>query len=390
MLSAVIVGTDKAANSLLRATLQQTGLVRAVREWEPVAAKFPSPEEPIPDLVLLDLPADADPFFEFSAHLRKQRPALHIFACSQAPPEPSLLLQAMRSGVQEFLTQPVTVEALKSAMSLLVGDGAGQPARQAEKAFVVAGSKGGMGTSTVTVNLGVQIENVTKKRVALLDFARPFGHLSLLLDLKPRFTIRDAIENIDRLDAHFLGGLVTRHKTGLEVLAGAANAEDRQHVTVPALARIVNVAQSAFDFLLLDVGCVDFSEWAPVMRLARSILLVTEPSLLALWTLERHLATAVSAGLDRGRIQVVINRWQRGDEVALVNVEKSLKLSIRARLPNDYRAVSEAVTQGMPLTQNANNPLVARYRELASFLTGNSTAAPERTNALAGLFSGRK
>lgn len=392
MLNAVIVGIDKASLTVLRATLQQTGMIHSVREWEPVKDKYPAPGEPVPDLVLLDLPSNPESYFAFSIHLRQLRPTVRIVACSSALPDPNLLLQAMRSGVQEFLTAPLTPDALRDAISRFAAERTGPVALIPENVIVVAGSKGGVGTSTVAVNLAVQVAQATKKRVALLDFAYPFGHLSLLLDLQPRFTIRDALLNIERLDAHFLGGLVTRHKTGLEVLAGASHAEVWQRFTIAGLARIVNVAQSAFDFVLLDAGVVDFSEWAPVMKLARAILLVAEPSLLSLWVLERHLATATSAALDRERIRIVINRWMRNDDNALANVEKNLKQPIHIRLPNDYRQVSEAMTLGMPLTDNSSSPLVARYRELASSLTGGTTAVAEgrRGGALSGLFSGRE
>jgi putative transposase len=83
------------------------------------------------------------------------------------------------------------------------------------------GVKGGVGTSTVAVNLGVQLVQLSKRCVILFDLARPVGHVSPLLDLKPRFSVSDAIESLDRLDTHFLGGLLTGHRSGLEVLVMA-------------------------------------------------------------------------------------------------------------------------------------------------------------------------
>lgn len=390
MLTAVIVGTDKDAIETLRATMQQTGLIHSVRDWEPVAERYPPAGEPVPDVVLLDLSSAPRHYFEFAAHLHRIRPGVGIIACSSTSPEQNLLLQAMRSGVQEFLTKPVSPETLRGVISRFGEERAPTGGPVAGKLIVVAGSKGGVGTSTVAVNLGVQVAQLTKMRVALFDFARPLGHLSLLLDLQPRFNIRDALENIDRLDGHFLGGLITRHKTGLEVLAGASNSEDWQGVSIPTISRIVSVGQSVFDFLLVDAGVVDVSEWAPALRMAHAVLLVAEPSLLALWTLERHLTAASSAGFDRSRIHIVINRWRRVDDDAIANVEKNLKQPVHTRLPNDYRQVSEAVTLGMPLTGNASNPLVARFRDLAASLTGVTPTDGERRGALSSLFSTRK
>ena len=78
----------------------------------------------------------------------------------------------------------------------------------ADRTIIVTGSKGGVGTTTVALNLSVQLASQAKKRVALLDFARPFGQISMMLDLEPRFTVLDALERIDRLDERILVSMV--------------------------------------------------------------------------------------------------------------------------------------------------------------------------------------
>ena len=97
-----------------------------------------------------------------------------------------------------------------------------------DRLIVVMGSKGGVGTTTVAVNVGVQLATYARKHVALLDFASPLGNVHLLLDLHPKFTVRDAVDNLDRLDSHFFAGLMTRHKTKLEILGGATQPEEWQ------------------------------------------------------------------------------------------------------------------------------------------------------------------
>src|SRR5260370_12767738 len=123
-----------------------------------------------------------------------------------------------------------------------------------EKLIVVMGSKGGVGTTTVAVNLGVQLSTYTHKRVVLLDFARPLGNVHLLLDLHTKFGVRDAVENLDRLDGHFFSVLLTRHKTKLEILVGAMQPEESQSIAVSSRYRVVNVADSRFDIVLWAIG----------------------------------------------------------------------------------------------------------------------------------------
>jgi pilus assembly protein CpaE len=242
----------------------------------------------------------------------------------------------------------------------------------AEKAILVTGSKGGVGTTTVALNLGVQLAMQTKKRVALVDLARPFGQISLMLDLEPRFTVLDALERIERLDERLLASFAIRHKTGVEIIAGPLHApmkaEQRQSVTIQALSRLIEIAGLAYDFVIVDVGVVNAAEWAEVLREAQTILLVAEPSVLALAMIERHMAAAAPAGVDCQRIQIVINRWRQNDDAVVAAFEKNLRRPVLTRLPNDYRQLTEAVQLGLPLTGSANNSLIARYRDLASWL----------------------
>jgi pilus assembly protein CpaE len=242
----------------------------------------------------------------------------------------------------------------------------------AERNIIVTGSKGGVGTTTVALNVAVHMAQLTKRRVGLIEFARPFGQISLMLDFVPRFTLLDALERIDRLDSPLLASLVTRHKTGVEILAGplhaALRADQRPLVTLEAMLRILTLANEVFDLVVVDLGFVNAAEWARVLQFAGTLLLVAEPSALALGMLERYLNAVDATGLDRNRFQIVINRWRQNDDEPVAKSEKDLKQSFFARLPNDFRQVSEAVTLGIPLTAGSNNPLVGRYRDLAARL----------------------
>lgn len=241
-----------------------------------------------------------------------------------------------------------------------------------ETPIIVTGSKGGVGTSTVALNIAVQLAMQTKRSTLLVDLARPFGQISLMLDLDPRFTILDALERIERLDERLLASMTMRHKSGVEILAGPQQApmkaEQRQSVTIQAISRLIEIADAAYDFVVVDIGVVNAAEWAVVLRHAGTILLVAEPNALALGMIAHHVAAAAPAGVDCSRIHIILNRWRQNDDDALASFEKNSGLSILKRLPNDYRQLTEAVQLGMPLVGSANNPLIARYRDLAAWL----------------------
>ena len=254
-----------------------------------------------------------------------------------------------------------------------------------ENIVIATGSKGGVGTTTVALNLAVQVAMQTRKRVGLLDLARPFGQISLMLELEPRFTILDALERIERLDEPLLASMAMRHKTGVEILAGplhaAMKAEQRQSVTLAALTRLVEIAARAFEFVVIDMGVVNAAEWAPVLRHAAILLLVAEPSVLALGMIARHISAAAPAGVDCERIHVIVNRWRQNDDAVLADFEKRAPRPVLVRLPNDYRQVTEALALAVPLTGSSNNLLLSRYRALAAWAAEKSRLASEQANA---------
>ncbi len=389
MLVASVASNVPKNGSYLRACLEQTGLVKSISEWGIEPSRHPAPGEMVPDVVLIDLTRELEPCFEFAAHLRRLRPSACLMGYSPVQnPSPGLLIQAMRSGMQEFLTHPIEATRLREILQRYIQDRGptAEAGEAAEKAIAVMGAKGGVGTTTVAVNLAVQLAAIAGKRAVLLDFGRPLGLVSLLLDLQPRFSIRSAIENLERLDSYLLAGLLTHHKSGLEVLGGVSDPDEWQHIPVPALPRVVNVAQNSCDYLVMDLGSVYSSEWSSVLHLARTILLVAQADVPGLWALERHLSALTSFGLDPARVQIIINRWHRPDEEALKAFEKKAKRSIFGRIPNDFRRVSMAVNLGAPLSSDHNDTLLSKFRQMAYQLAGASPAGETRRGSFFNLF----
>ena len=388
MLTAAIASSDLTTSAQLLAGLEQTGLVSSVMQWTIPLERIPESAEQMPDVVFLDLAREPEPFFAFANQLRRMRPTIKLIACSAAvPPQPSLLLEAMRSGVQDFLGKPVQPDSLKDLLLRIAQDSSTKEFPSQDKLIVVMGAKGGVGTTTVAVNLGVQLASFANKRTVLLDFARPLGNVHLLLDLHPKFGIRDAVESLDRLDSHFLAGLLTRHKTKLEILGGATQPEEWQAIDVNVLDRVVNVTQNSFDIVLLDIGSQFSTEWANILRMARMILIVAEANVPSLWTLERRLLALKGFGISQERARIIINRWHKGDDEVLKSIQKDINRPIFASLPNDFRKASQAVNLGTPILENHNNVLSSRYRQIAGQLVGIDTSVIEKKSPLSCLFS---
>lgn len=371
---AIASGNPKSA-AQLRAALQQSGLVESVTEWNPSSNGDwqVHSKENVPEIVILDMDRDPNAFFLLALHVRRLRPTVNVIATSAHDAHPELLREAMRSGVREFLPSPLDAQVLRNTILQFIQESSNSGVVLSRKLIVVMGAKGGVGTSMLAINLAAQIASRKNRRTILMDLGQPIGLLSLMLDLRPRFTIRDGLDNLHALDAHFLNGLLAKHSSGLELLAGLVHPDDRERFSPSSITRILNVAQTIAEVVVVDFGVPFAPEWREVLGEANKILVVAEPTVPSLWSLERHLSAMADLDRETDRIKIVINRYTRKDDKAVSSLEKHLKRSIFARLPNDTAQVSEAINLGMPLFKNHSNPLTTGVRQLATNLLGGTS-----------------
>ena len=387
-LTVAMAGADTAGNAMLRSMLEQSGQAKEVKEWaSPSSLKLRHAED-VPDIVFLDLSSGMGSEFLFAQELSKIRPSVVIIACSaKNETNPEFLLQAMRSGIRDFLQKPYNRIEVASLMHRLSGESGAQPVKRTAtgRLMAVLGTKGGVGTSTVAVNLAVQLARVPSKKALLLDFSRPMGDVAALLDLKPKFQVRDAIENVRRLDGTLLSGLLTPHKSGLQVLCGASRLDDWQNSSLAVIERIVEVAQQNFDFVVMDLGSYYSSEWERILQGAE-VLLVSEADLPGLAKLDKHLRALANLRVASNQIRLVINRWHRSDEEALAQIETSMKMPVFARLPNNFKQVTEATVRGVPVVKEGD-PLTEGFARIAGQLTGTQNPDEAKKSRLGSFFS---
>jgi pilus assembly protein CpaE len=387
MLTAAVVSYDTASRAALAKCLLETGLTRQVEEFADTPDYYPALMQALPEVVLLDLSLeDPGPQFEVASFLHRLSPAIRIVACSALQePDPALLMRAMRYGVREFLRKPVEVALLREVLARFEQERGIVTTAGPKKLIAVMGAKGGVGATTVAVNLSVQLAQISHKRVVLLDFARPMGFTSLMLDLQPKFSVRDAAQNAERMDSHLLDGFVTHHKSGLSVLAGISNPGEWSNISLSAMPRIAEVAQVHSDYVVADMGVHCPAEWVGILSAARYVLLVSEAHVTSLWAVERQVSALIAQKVDASLLRLVINRWHRRDDQVLKSIEQRTKRNVFMRLPNNFAKVNDSVNTGTPLADNHDNAIVSRLREFATELTGG-TVAPKR-GGLGNLFS---
>jgi pilus assembly protein CpaE len=294
--------------------------------------------------------------------------------------EPSVLMQAMRIGVKEFLPQPLDAGEIEKALGRFrkrkTEEGAAR-SRKRGRVLTVFGSKGGVGTTTVAVNLAVSLtQGARKHSVALLDMNTLFGEIPLFLEMAPKFNWSEITKNIDRLDGTFLQNILSRHKSGLQVLPSPAYLNGHVRPTPEIMKRLIGLMRTIFDFVVVDAGQSTEETSLKVMELSDTLLLVTILSLPCLANTNKLLRSLTELGyVGPERIKVVLNRYLKKGEIAIGDAEAGIGQEFYWVIPNDFATTMSAINGGKPLFYLApKSPITKSFLDLAASLTA---AAPE-------------
>jgi pilus assembly protein CpaE len=319
-----------------------------------------------PDVLVLDLRGEAGLPSGLAA-VKRRHPQTGVVIVASAL-DPNLMLEAMRAGVNEFVTEPIVPTDLRSAIERVVGQQTSSATHGKVLAFV--GAKGGVGTTTLAVNVAVALAADKTSRVLITDLhVSAHGDAALLLGVEPRFSVVDAIENTNRLDAAYLSGLVAHAKPGLDVLASperpALRPPDAQQVRA-----LLERLASQYEVIVLDVPRTDFGVLDALDPLTAVTLVVNQE----LPTIRR---AAQIAGLLRQRygkdkVAAVVSRYDSRADIGQEDIERVVGLPVWATLPSDYRKAIAAANAGRPLVSDNHSRLAASVVQLAHKLVGVS------------------
>jgi pilus assembly protein CpaE len=318
------------------------------------------------------------------ATLKRQHPATNVILLASTL-DPALMLEGMRAGVNECIAEPLRQTDIDAALTRLLG----QHTKGAEgPVFAFVGAKGGVGTTTTAVNVATTLTKLSPAGALLIDLHLAYGDAAVFLGVDARFSVLDALENLHRLDAQFLKGLVCRTVSGLELLPSADRPATRL-LDVRRLGSVIQLAASQYAYTVLDVPRSDLTVLDNLDDVA-SIVVVANQELATVRNAGR-MAAALRARYPKANVTTVINRTDGRSEINQQDVEKVVGSAIAHQFPSDYRRALLAMHKGRPLALDNHNQLSASFNALARDLAGVDTKKSERaTSGFKGLLSGRR
>jgi pilus assembly protein CpaE len=318
------------------------------------------------------------------ALLKKEHPSTGVVIVA-GKLDPAVMLEAMRAGVTEWVTEPIVPKDLVAAVERLLELA---PTQATGELYAVIGAKGGVGATTVAVNVATALAS-TRKSTLLIDLHPAGGDAALFLGAEPRFSVLDALDNTHRLDEAYLKGVVVKTAAGPDLLASP---ERFTPVAIePRRVRaVVQFAMRCYRFVVIDVpradACVD-----ETLGLAANITVVATQELAAVRSASR-MAAMLRQRHGAERVYVVVNRYDRAAEIPSEDLERAVGAPIGHKFPSNYRLAIDALNKGRPVVVDNHNKLAASFVAYAQSLsaTAKSSPTPDRNSGLLGRLTGRR
>lgn len=305
------------------------------------------------------------------AAFRRKHPETGIVVVLSAL-EPRLMLEAMRAGITECIAEPVTAQALDEAVRRVLTNA---PPAASGNVYAFVGAKGGVGTTTLAVNTAAALGRIAKGSVLMMDLHLAHGDGAVFLGVEPRFSVADALDNIQRVDQSFLAGVIEKTNVGIHLLASAARPL-RAPVDGRRVRALLDTAAQTYRTTVLDVPRSD-AVMLDSLDAATTVLVVTSQELASLRN-AIHITDSLRHRYGASKIKVVINRFQHESAVASVDIERAIGSAVHHAIPNDYRAAIEAQNTGRPLVLDADGKLAKALKSLAKDLSGVGKEREER------------
>jgi pilus assembly protein CpaE len=336
-------------------------------------------EQTKPDIGLVAMDSDPDRAIQLVSQLAAQAPNFTLLVSSSSN-DGRLILQSMRAGAKEFLTEPVKAEDLAAALQRVKQQsGQRNSTQRGCRVIAVAGATGGVGTTSIAVNLACALAAEEGHSVVLVDLDVALGDADVFLDTIPEYTLADVAQNVARLDLTLLKKSLTKHSSGIHLLPRPVQLEDARLITPESLQRVIGLLKTSFTHIVLDTsksfGPLDMQAF----QMADEVLMVTQLDLPCLRNVVRLMMSFDEDAVLRSKVKIVVNRaGQDIGQISLKKAQETIGRDIFWQVPNDYRVMVEVRNNGVPLLQHAPKAGITHsICQLAQAISGRVPAEGE-------------
>ncbi|MHB8963781.1 MAG: AAA family ATPase [Saccharofermentanales bacterium] len=326
-----------------------------------------------PEIVVMLGSSDNTEYIQLAERIFMTLPSSIVLLLLENPNLESIE-KAMQAGVRKVMEWPCDSKMLIDGIKLLVNVEKMRATNNKQhrvtwesKVITVFGTKGGIGKTTTAVNLAVSLAG-TGNKVALIDLDLQFGDVGVFLDLEPKDSISELVQERNSFDIDTIKSFMVLHSSGVSVLTAPKSPEYAEIVTAEHIEKIINTLRPYFDYVIIDT--------APVFN--DVTLVAIESSNIVLFIITIDISTLRNAKISaeifsnlnqKDKIKVVVNReFEVG--ITVKDVQKVLGCEIFYKIGSDWKTAISSLNKGIPVVLDAPRTAIAdQFRKLAVKIT---------------------
>ena len=329
-------------------------------------------------LAILDFSRNPKEAVDAVAHLQSVfGERLVVAAIASTPPSPELMLEAMHAGCTEFLTEPLSLDAIRAACGRIQQHFLTRAGNSGGTVVAFFGAKGGVGATTLAVHLATYLVQNNRKKVLLIDNHSQFGHACIYLGIDgSRFQFQELVRNVNRLDSELLLGFLAKHPSGLDMLSSPDIAQNKRVMHAEDVASTLDFLRGEYDYVVVDcVALMDETNLA-VLGAASQVFVVATPEISAIRDLSRMVDDLTRIDPTTNKIKVIINRFQSQFAISLEEIERVIRLPVSFSIPNSFVELVRSVNLGIPVAHTVKSPFTEVLVRWADSLVGIERPKP--------------
>jgi len=364
-----IIDADESSYRAIKNLLTEIQWVDIVGESADPSQALALVRQAKPAVVVLNLYPDEARLLDLTERITSSLPETTVFVTS-SDKNPETIIKAVRTGAREFFPQPLGREEVIDAFTKVrLSNHRAAEGVTRGKVISVFGMKGGVGTTTIAINLAVNLTK-TEKKVILVDLNLQLGNAPLFLNMKPKYSIVDISGNVEDMDPVTIKGVLPRHSSGMYLLAGPARPEHAELVRESHIDRILTFLRSMFDYIVIDTTHALSERTLRALDESDTVLAVLTDDLAAVYNARQCLDIFQRMDYGENKVRLVMNRGISSRGIPRQDVEESINYKIFWNIPNEkYPTVLSALNQGIPISIfKPRSKLSDAFRQLAGYL----------------------
>ena len=369
----VIIDSEETSRELIASYLETVDDINIIQQFKDILSAQDYIIENRPPLVIVDITKKTNISLDIISKLTTLVKNIKIIVLSYDT-ESDIVIKALRAGAREFLVKPLIekdfVASVKKMKDLILGN-----INDTTKCKVITtfSNKGGIGKTSIAVNLAMEIANITKEKVALVDLNMQMGDITTFLNLDPSFDTSYVINNLDRIDETFLLTTLEQYnKTSLYVLADPPDIEQAEIITSEDITTLINILRNVFSYIVIDTTSSFDAKTITALDNSDLILLVSIINLPSIRNCQRCFDLFKKLGYSKDKIKLIINRYMEADDIKIEDVEEVLDHKVFFKIPNNYYTIINSINKGIPICDAAPNSNICKsFKQLGAMLSDN-------------------